>query len=190
MVWYCCYLPSSRVSPSPPPSVFDVSKIPLPGRYPATFVLALQPGTPVLFNHEKVRVVMGGAGGCGLPGQNMCRLPARGGGSPSCSDCWDSWGPSLPLCTGGGSFLYCWPAGPSSPAARLPPVLPGPPVLFKLPPAMHVTQICGNHTCPIYNEPMSATSARMVSSLPVTGPLRSDILPRLPFPSAAGHLWS
>ena len=54
MVWYCCYLPSTRISPSPPLSIFDVSKIPLPGRYPATFVLAPQLGTPVLFNHEKV----------------------------------------------------------------------------------------------------------------------------------------
>ena len=81
MVWYCCYLPSSRVSPSPPPSVFDVSKIPLPGRYPATFVLALQPGTPVLFNHEKVRVVMGGAGDVDCLGK-LCVASLHGGGVP------------------------------------------------------------------------------------------------------------
>lgn len=35
------------MAPSPPPPIFDVSKVPLPGRYPATFLPTPQPGFPV-----------------------------------------------------------------------------------------------------------------------------------------------
>ena len=54
LIWYQCYLPAARVTPSPPPPVFDVSKVPLPGRYPATFMPSPQPGQPVASPFKEV----------------------------------------------------------------------------------------------------------------------------------------